>query len=63
MLLFDASALMAYLLNEDGRDQSLQVIASRPCFVSSVTFTELEGKRLCCLNWRHSKLRATAHHV
>lgn len=35
---------MAYLLNEDGGKQSLQVIGSRPCFVSSVTLTELEGK-------------------
>jgi ribonuclease VapC len=35
---------MAYLLGEDGGEKSLQVIASRPCFVSSVTLTELEGK-------------------
>jgi PIN domain nuclease of toxin-antitoxin system len=35
---------MAYLLGEDGGENSLQVIARRPSFVSSVTFTELEGK-------------------
>lgn len=43
-MLLDASAIIAFLLKEEGGAEVLNVIGSRPCFVSSVTLTEVQGK-------------------
>lgn len=43
-MLLDASAIIAFLLKEEGGAEVLNVVGSRPCFVSSVTLTEVQGK-------------------
>lgn len=43
-MLLDASALLAYLLKEEGGAEVLKVVASRSCTISSVTLTEIQGK-------------------
>lgn len=43
-MLLDASALMAFLLKEEGGDKVLEVVSSKPCLISSVTLTEVQGK-------------------
>lgn len=43
-MLLDASALLAYLLREEGGAEVLKVVASRSCTISSVTLTEIQGK-------------------
>ena len=43
-MLLDASALMAYLTGEPGTEEVLQVVSTRPCRVSSIALTEVEGK-------------------
>ena len=43
-MLLDASALLAFLLKEAGGLEVLNVVSSRPCWISSVTLTEVQGK-------------------
>ena len=43
-MLLDASALLAFLLKEEGGLEVLNVVSSRPCSISSVTLTEVQGK-------------------
>ncbi|BDP42770.1 hypothetical protein DAETH_27390 [Deinococcus aetherius] len=43
-MLLDASALIAFLLGEEGGAEVLRVVSSRPCLVSSITLTETQGK-------------------
>ncbi len=43
-MLLDASALMAFLLKEEGGLQVLEVVSSRQCWISSITLTEVQGK-------------------
>ena len=43
-LLLDASAILALLRREEGAQAVQNALRSRPCAVSSVTLTELEGK-------------------
>lgn len=43
-MLLDASALLAFLLKEGGGETVLEVLSTRPCSVSSLTLTELQGK-------------------
>ncbi|QFP77594.1 PIN domain-containing protein [Deinococcus sp. AJ005] len=43
-MLLDASALLAYLLKEEGGAEVLDIVSRIPCQVSSVTMTEVQGK-------------------
>ena len=43
-LLLDASAILALLRREPGAQKVQEALRQRPCAVSSVTLTELEGK-------------------
>lgn len=43
-MLLDASALLAFLLKEEGGSEVLEVVSRRPCWISSVTLTEVQGK-------------------
>ncbi|MHA0036575.1 PIN domain-containing protein [Deinococcus sp. PESE-13] len=43
-MLLDASALLAFLLKEEGGLEVLKVVSSQPCWISSVTLTEVQGK-------------------
>ena len=43
-MLLDASALLAFLLKEEGGDKVLEVVSSYQCFISSITLTEVYGK-------------------
>lgn len=43
-MLLDASALLAFLLKEEGGLEVLEVVSSRQCWISSVTLTEVQGK-------------------
>lgn len=43
-LLLDASAILALLRREEGAQAVQSAIRNRPCAISSVTLTELEGK-------------------
>lgn len=43
-LLLDASAILALLRREPGAQKVRDALRQRPCAVSSVTLTELEGK-------------------
>lgn len=44
--LLDASAILALLRGEAGKDTVLAALEQRPCSVSSVTLTELAGKAI-----------------
>lgn len=43
-MLLDASALLAFLLKEEGGLEVLKVVSSQQCWMSSVTLTEVQGK-------------------
>lgn len=47
-MLLDASALLAFLLKEEGGLEVLEVVSSRQCWMSSVTLTEVQGKLVGC---------------
>lgn len=50
-MLLDASALLAFLLKEEGGLEVLKVVSSQQCWISSVTLTEVQGKLVGCGNF------------
>ncbi|SEI91381.1 PIN domain nuclease, a component of toxin-antitoxin system (PIN domain) [Deinococcus reticulitermitis] len=56
-MLLDASALLAYLTNEPGTDEVRAVLLEGPCWISSVTLTEAEGKLVGRGDFTHGQVQ------
>ena len=58
-LLLDASALIALFRREPGYPEVQGALSGRPCAVSSVTLTEMEGKLVGRGDYTHGQVQAS----
>ncbi|WP_407540959.1 PIN domain-containing protein [Deinococcus radiomollis] len=62
-LLLDASAILALLRREPGAQQVQNALRQQPCFVSSVTLTELEGKLIGRGEYTAAQIRSAVERI
>ena len=62
-LLLDASAVIAVFRLEPGMDTVQQALKERPCCISSVTLTELEGKLVGKGEYTQNQVRVAWSHL
>lgn len=62
-LLLDASAILALLRREPGAQKVQDALRQRPCSVSSVTLTELEGKLIGRGEYTAAQIRSAVETV